>query len=474
MSNFDVLTMALRNLFKRKTRTFLTVLGVIISYTSFVLIFSMSIAQNDSFNEQMKNIQDALLIQIYNWNGYNGVPDAPVLDNAVIAEMKNIENVTTATPYMSYYMCALSGRYQAQFEVVGIDPEAMPFLGYKLKEGAYIDANDPYSFVFGADVPYNFQSQGGGRISYDYGWGPQSQQERVENIDIMKDKIQVSPDYSLIQSKENNNTQIQDNGEYVPDPVFSTVDQSIYPPFEIKTAGRLDGTDYQTSQTSYINIKTMTQILNDYAKWQEKEFGYKQPETFGYQMAYVKCDSVKDVSKVAETIKEYGFEVYYATESVDALKKTAESTQFFLILLGFITAVLAVIGIANTMITATMERTKEIGIMKVIGAALKDVTKLFLFEAAIIGLFGGIMGAGLSYLVSYIFNNFDLPFLQMVSSVQVDPWNPVPIQEFPISIITPYLTALAIPISAAVGLVAGLFPTIRATKISALTAIRSN
>jgi len=124
------------------------------------------------------------------------------------------------------------------------------------------------------------------------------------------------------------------------------------------------------------------------------------------------------------------------------------------------------------MITSVTERTKEIGVMKVIGASIKDIRRMFLLEAVMIGIMGGIMGIGLSLTGSYVLNNFDVPFLEGLGPPDMGMWGP----EVPagaVSLITPSLLLLALGVAAGVGLIAGYFPARRATKLSALAAIRA-
>jgi len=124
----------------------------------------------------------------------------------------------------------------------------------------------------------------------------------------------------------------------------------------------------------------------------------------------------------------------------------------------------AAIGISNTMVMSIYERTREIGVMKVIGASLKDIRRLFLLEAALIGVFGGVLGAGLSLGVSKIINNYGIPFFDnMVYGAN----------ESDISAIPAWLCLFALGFSAVIGLVSGYFPARRAMKLSALTAIRT-
>ena len=108
--------------------------------------------------------------------------------------------------------------------------------------------------------------------------------------------------------------------------------------------------------------------------------------------------------------------------------------------------------------------------MKVLGCTVKDVRKLFLFEAAMIGLFGGIIGIGLGYGASWVVNKFGAPIFGalMSGNYMYDMTN----TQF--SIIPLYLPILALTISILVGLVSGYFPARRATRISAIEAMKTD
>lgn len=122
----------------------------------------------------------------------------------------------------------------------------------------------------------------------------------------------------------------------------------------------------------------------------------------------------------------------------------------------------AAISIANTMTMSTYERTKEIGVMKVLGCSLNNIREMFLTEAAFIGLLGGIIGVGLSFALSLVVNrvapavmSLDLPKGSSISEIPF------------------WLVLLAIIFSTVIGMLAGFFPAQRATKLSPLNAIRN-
>ena len=112
------------------------------------------------------------------------------------------------------------------------------------------------------------------------------------------------------------------------------------------------------------------------------------------------------------------------------------------------------------------ERTKEIGVMKVLGAELGAIRAMFLTESAMIGLIGGVVGVGLSFLISYLLNNVPI-VANLLASLGLSFGN-----GGAVSIIPWWLVLLAMVFSMMVGVVFGFIPANRAVKISALEAIR--
>ena len=121
-------------------------------------------------------------------------------------------------------------------------------------------------------------------------------------------------------------------------------------------------------------------------------------------------------------------------------------------------------GISNTMVMSTYERTREIGIMKVLGCKLSNIMELFLLEAAIIGLCGGILGIAFSYGISALLNHLATSGL-LASFTAGD--------GMPISVIPLWLAICGAGFSTLVGLVSGFYPALRATRLSALEAIKN-
>ena len=129
--------------------------------------------------------------------------------------------------------------------------------------------------------------------------------------------------------------------------------------------------------------------------------------------------------------------------------------------IGAVSLFVAAIGIANTMMMSIYERTKEIGVIKVLGCSLRNIKTMFLMEAGFIGFIGGVIGNILSFLMSVAIN-----FLVAKSGGVGLDGN--------LSYIPLWLVLASMGFAVFVGMAAGYFPALRAMRLSPLAAIRNN
>ena len=106
----------------------------------------------------------------------------------------------------------------------------------------------------------------------------------------------------------------------------------------------------------------------------------------------MKVSDLNKVQEVQQQIKDMGYQASSLTDQLNTMKETTKMLRIVLGAIGAVSLIVAAIGITNTMVMAIYERTREIGIMKVIGASLRDIKLLFLTEAAFIGFAGGVLG----------------------------------------------------------------------------------
>jgi ABC-type antimicrobial peptide transport system permease subunit len=156
-----------------------------------------------------------------------------------------------------------------------------------------------------------------------------------------------------------------------------------------------------------------------------------------------------------QTGKDDDFTVINAAQALDLLKTITNALRYFLAAIAALSLIVGGIGIMNIMLVAVTERTREIGLRKAVGANNADIRIQFLFEAIIITFIGGILGiiggSLLSYIISLVANKlgYDWQFYISLSSI-----------------------ILAVVVSVSIGIVFGLFPAIKASKLHPIEALR--
>ena len=237
----------------------------------------------------------------------------------------------------------------------------------------------------------------------------------------------------------------------------------------IRTAGVVEGgiDDYNSyAYGVYTDIDQLkTQLKKIYKKnpipGQPTNKKGKPYSYFIYNQAYVYVDDMENVTAVQKAITDMGFQANSQMEWIEQSQQTYNMIQLVLGGIGAISLFVAAIGIANTMMMSIYERTKEIGVLKVLGCALGDIRTMFLLEAGFIGFMGGTAGLALSYGVSALINRF------LSSGIMgIEGGNGI-------SRIPLWLAGMSLVFAVAIGMLAGLFPALRAMKLSPLAAIRN-
>lgn len=181
----------------------------------------------------------------------------------------------------------------------------------------------------------------------------------------------------------------------------------------------------------------------------------------GYNSLIVKVDQSSNAAATAKQIRDQ-FKVGAADAQTEIKKELATFDILGLVLggIGGISLVVAAVGVVNTMIMSILERTREIGVMRAVGARRGTVSALFTFEAALLGFFGGVLGLGLGYGAVLIAN----PIInRQLSSNNITSSN---IITLPI-----WLILGVIGLTTLIGILAGLYPARRAAKLDPVEAL---
>jgi len=487
MSSFDVIGMCVRNLVKRKLRTFLTLLGVMIGTASIILMISLGLATDAQFVQMIEDMgMDLTVIHVSpQWAGATWCEET----NAIVereerditdesaARISQIPGVQVATPLMTERLLFRSGPYAMEATVTGVDINALPRMGYTLSQGRLLEEGDGMAVVFGANAELNFfdaRTEWWSNRFWDSMWSD------VDTlVDVFNDPMRLYYELEHFRRRPGMGGD-DDFGEAIED-AFRPVRS-----FELNVVGVLEhegeGWDIWGSDVIYMDIdllQELTQVgrIANIRAREECEFwpqfsAVRSVPRATYSQMFVRVYDMDYARDVAREIWDIGYNARYQGTWIDQQRRQQQAIQTLLALIAAVSLFVAAINIANTMITSVTERTREIGIMKVIGASLSDVRKLFLTEAAAIGMLGGVFGIGLALFGSYALNNFDIEFLSRMN--MSPPISTEGTENAAMSLITPWLLGVALLVASGVGTLSGIFPAIHATRLSALAAIRND
>ncbi|MBP2029084.1 putative ABC transport system permease protein [Methanohalophilus levihalophilus] len=183
----------------------------------------------------------------------------------------------------------------------------------------------------------------------------------------------------------------------------------------------------------------------------------------------IKVESTDVVDSVTEEIEEKlmisrqihneddrDFSVTSSMSMADSVSEMTESMTLFLSAIAAVSLLVGAVGIANTMFTSVLERTKEIGTMKAIGAKNHDIMMIFIVNSALVGLVGGLLGVACGALATSLFPMLGVTLMGGSASIVLSP--------------TLMLSGLAIAV--VIGIVSGAVPAYRASKLKPVDALR--
>ena len=180
-----------------------------------------------------------------------------------------------------------------------------------------------------------------------------------------------------------------------------------------------------------------------------------------YSSVSVRVKNPSQVQKVEDTIKKMGFNTFSILDASRSIQQFFKVLDAFLLIFGSLALAVAFIGIVNTLVMAILERRREIGIMKAIGASDGDIKKLFFAEAGAMGILGGIVGVALGWAIGQVINLGTNIYLKRQSFPPEHFWS-----------VPWWLIAFAMVFSFLVSLVAGLYPAGRAARLDPVQALR--
>jgi putative ABC transport system permease protein len=180
-----------------------------------------------------------------------------------------------------------------------------------------------------------------------------------------------------------------------------------------------------------------------------------------YSTMSVRVRSPKDVELVEDAVKKLGFNTFSIVDATRSMRQFFAILDLFLGIFGSLALAVASIGIVNTLVMAILERRREIGIMKALGASDTEVKRLFFAEAGVMGLMGGAFGVALGWIIGHAINLGTNIYLRRLNfppeQIWFVPW---------------WLVGGAIVFALVVSLISGLYPAVRAARLDPVQALR--
>lgn len=454
MKGRDLTELAVRNLREAALRNSLTTLGVAVGVASLVAMLSLGVGLQTLASQRLNKsgLFDAVFVTSRGMRGMGGGPprqnpvkreDAKPLDQAARAEFEKLPNVTEVYPQIRFFTEVRYAGTSYSTNVLGLPESSRSTGAFDGITGKYFSSPAADEAILQAEFAKELAPQPatliGKELILRYAEKQTSSASDVakeKDIDKQLDEM-MSGGISIVSREK----KLRIAGIIESDPsagIGGFGGGRVFIPLQVAEQLHVAGP-------------------NDVQEF-VRAGGSGKPT---YMALTVRVKSPKDVARVEDAVKKLGFSAFSLLDAARGLRLVFTVFDLFLGLFGSLALTVASLGIINTLVMAILERRREIGVLKALGATDGDVRSLFFAEAGAMGLFGGIFGVALGWLIGQALTWGTTIYLRR--------------QDLPgvkISFVPWWLALSAVVFAVIVSLVAGLYPAARAARLNPVEALR--
>ncbi len=456
MKSYDLFDLAVRNLRQSKLRNGLTTIGISVGVASLVAMLSLGVGLQQLATRRLAGsgmFDTVFVTSRQDFRGYDKEDDAkapnpekaPVLDEPTREKISKLPNVTEVEPEMRVMgEIAYDGQTHFGF-VTGLPMSAKENEAFETLKGRFFTNDDAEEIVILKDFAKELNAKDpnaliGQEVTLRYG-------ERQALPADASDRPGVAPQ---------DNGSAENSGDSYG---FSVVRKTQ----KVKVIGIIDEEPYGGMRTVsrgriFLPVGTMERL--NMAQFTDMRSSLRGTGK-NYMTLTVRVKDPAKVQAVQDAINQMGFRTFSVLDATKSLRRFFTVLDVFLGIFGSLALAVATLAIINTLVMAVLERRREIGVMKAIGASDADVKKLFFTEAGAMGFFGGLLGVGLGFAIGKAINIGTGFYLQR---------HQLPAE--PVWILPPWLIGAAIAFSIVVSLLAGLYPASRAARLDPVQTLK--
>ncbi len=458
MTGYDLLDLAVRNLRQSKLRNGLTTVGISVGVASLVAMLSLGVGLQQMATRRLagSGLFDTVFVTSrQDFRGFDREDDAktahpersPVLDDVARTKISQLPNVTEVEPEVRV-MGEVVANGETHFGfVTGLPMSARQNEAFDNLKGKFFSGNDADEAILLTDFAKELNPKDpteviGQDITLRYG-------ERQALPQESADRPQMS-------GATESNTRPQANDDFG----FSVVRKLQ----KLRVVGLVDAEPYggmRTVSRGRIFLPVGTTERLNMAQFSDMRSSLHGASGKSYMTLTVRVKDPGKVAEVQDAINKMDFRTFSVLDATKSLRRFFTVLDLFLGIFGSLALAVATLAIINTLVMAVLERRREIGVMKAIGASDQDVKKLFFTEAGAMGFLGGVLGVLLGLAIGKAINFGTGIYMHQHQMPSEAVWS-----------MPPWLVGAAIAFSIVVSLLAGLYPASRAARLDPVQTLK--